>query len=271
MQIIELLEIYWGDFMGLILSLISYFVLYEFDPLKLKENCGKYAFIIYLISVYIIYFLIIILKYLISNRKIKISHSSEMYDEKFDSLVDGKKFYGFLDIEIPNNWVITDCYITLERKTPIYYEDKVLIREDFSEWFSKNVKSEYKMLHWRSPSSNQDRTKINIGENSNRETFSVGKIITGKFGNTEINTFSFDVQQKNPGEIDFNHLGLYEFTIIFHWKRFGRNMISKKIDGYIYSRSTSGIREIWAGVGNYKDDKRVPTPINNESENGQKK
>lgn len=257
--------------MGLILSLISYFIYYKFDFLKLKENHGEYAFIIYLILVYIIFFIIMYLKNLDSNRKIKISHSSEMYDEKFDNLVDGKKFYGFLDIEIPNNWVITDCYITLERKTPIYYEDKVLIQEDFSEWFSKNAKLEYKKLHWRSPSSYQGKTKIDIGENSNREPFSVGKIITGKFGNTEINTFSFDVLQKNPGEIDFNHFGLYEFTIRFHWKKHNREMITKEVNGYIYSQSTNGIKEIWAGIGNYKDDKRVPAPINNESENGQKK
>ena len=267
MRVGAILDIYWGDFVGIILSIISYFILYQIDIFHLRDNCENFAFLIYLIFTYLSYFIILIMHHFCLNRRIRVSHSNEMREEKFDNLTDGKIFYGFLDVEIPDNWVIEDCYVTIERKKPIYYEDKILIKDDFSEWYSKNIKPGYKMLHWRSPSSYQEKTKINIGENSNKEPFSVGKIITGKFVNTEINTFGFDVQQKNPGEIDFNHFGLYEFTLLFHWKRDNRNMISKKVEGYIYSRSIKGLREIWVGIGNYKDDNRVPAPIENKNGN----
>jgi len=239
----------------LILTLLTFLLIKQFNEQTIKES----------IYILLIYFGWIILNYffgkIIILRRIKISHSNEMYEEKIDVLEKGEIFYGFLDVEIPEKWVITDCYVTLERKKPIYYEDRTLIREDHSEWYSEIGKPEYKMLHWRSPLSNQEKTKISIGENTNREAFSVGKIITGKLENVEINTFSFDMHRKKPGEIDFNHFGLYEFTIIFHWKRNNRNMISKKVDGYIYTRSLKGLREIRVGVGNYKDDKRVPAPI----------
>jgi hypothetical protein len=153
----------------------------------------------------------------------------------------------------------------LERVTPIYYEDRILLNEKFSDWFSKNIKPEYKMLHWRSPLSGQEKTKINIGENSNKEPFSVGKIITGKFGEIKINTFCFDVQQKNPAEIVFNQFGLYEFTIMFHWKRFGRDMLPRKVKGYIYSRSTNSVREIFVGVGSYINNEKIPKPLINNA------
>jgi hypothetical protein len=179
-------------------------------------------------------------------------------------LKNGKKFYGFLDVEIPKRWKISDCYVTLESIKPIYYADRILINEDGQRMLSDFMKPEDRLLHWRSSLSYQNKTKLIIGENSNREPFSIGKIVTGEFGDTEINTFNFDVQQNNLNMIDFKQFGLYEFSIKFHWKRYDREMIPKKINGYIYSQYKNGIKKIVVGVGDYKNDENIPKPIEKE-------
>jgi len=263
MQLKELLDRERGNLIILIFSFLAWSVLHWFDIFSLGNRIGEeFAFIIYLIGFYILYLILSFFyeKYAIQNR-IKIKNSKEFYTEKFNDLEDGKKFYGYLTVEIPANWIIANCYVTLERIIPIYQEDNVLLKREISEWYSDQIKPKYKKLRWRSPSSYENSTKINIGENSNKESFSVGKIVTGKFGDTEIKTFDFDVQQINPSSINFMRFGLYEFTIRFHWKRNGREMIPKKIDGYIYSRVKNGLKEIRVGLGDFCDNNKIPKPI----------
>jgi len=247
----------------LIVSFFAWVVFSKFDILSLKVKIGvEFAFVMHLISFYILYLILYYLyqKYAVQNR-INIIKSRKYFDEHFTELLDGRKFYGYLAVEIPSDWIITDCYVTLEHVFPIYYGDKILLDRKTSEWFSSKNKPENKMLRWRSPLSYENKTKINIGENSNKESFSIGKIVTGKFSNLDINTFNFDVPQKTFVAIEFNKFGLYEFSIEFHWKRHGRNMIPKKANGYIYSRSMRGIREIRVGLGDYNNDNDIPKPL----------
>jgi hypothetical protein len=247
----------------LILSLFTWLVLYVFDFLKLKEKYGlEIAFAVYSVAAYLIYIsMCAIYEKFVVPRKIKFVQSKKMFDENIQAPFTGKIFYGYLDVLIPSEWIITDCYITLERVIPVYYEDKVLLDRKISEWFSNEIKPEYKMLHWRSPSSIQNATKINIGENSNRESISIGKITIGKIVDTDIKAFEFDVQKFNPNELNFMQCGLYEFSITFHGKRNGRETISKKVDGYIYSRAENWLREIRVGLGDYHHDADIPKPL----------
>ena len=242
----------------LILTLLAYLLIYKFESQAIIETT-------IILGIYIV---VIILNFfflkLILLRRIKIKESKENYQEDFKVLKKGKKFFGFLDIEIPEHWKISDCYITLESIKPIYYADRILITEDGQKMLSDFMKPEQRLLHWRSSLSYQNKTKLIIGENSNRESFSIGKIVTGEFGDAEINTFNFDVQRNNPNMIDFKQFGLYEFSIKFHWKKHNREMIPKKIDGYIYSQYKNGIKIIRVGVGNYKSNENIPKPIEKE-------
>ena len=257
-----------GAFMSLMLTASALILVRLFDVFCLKQRWGiEIALIINLIGLYFIYFIIVYFyqRYAILGR-INIISSTAYLSESFTDPYVGKRHYGYLEVVIPINWMITDCYVTLERLVPIYFEDRVLIDLEFDEWYSSNVSPEYKLFHWKSPLSYRNGTKIDIGENSNKETFSVGKVITGEIKDTngqmvDISTFEFDTPKNNPRAIHFTQCGLYEISIKFHWRRNGREMIGKKVDGYIYTRAEGGIREIRVGIGDYNDNKNVPKPL----------
>ncbi len=178
----------------------------------------------------------------------------------------GSNFYGLLDVEIPKNWVITDCYITLEKSVMVYNEDRVLLDSKFTTWLASKTKPEYKILRWKSRYSNEQDGKLNIGENSNIESVLVGKIINGslkdpKGKKTEIKTFSFPFCGDHPTMVQFNRLGLRIISLKLHWTRNGRRMITKKFDGYIYCESAGGRSEIFVRPGDYTKDKDIPIPL----------
>lgn len=268
MEFKEIISLERGNLTMLVLTLFAWFVLKWCDVFYLEYWIGvEFAFVVYLIGLYFIYLLFSILyQWFAIQRRIKIIPSKEYYSETFSEPFKGKNFYGFLEVVIPNKWRITNCYVTLDNIVPIYYDDKVYIGKEFHEWLSSNMNPDYKLLLWKSPLSYQYRTKIDIGENSNKEVFSVGKIITGKLTDTngliaDINTFNFCTAKINQDSLDFMKFGLYAFIIKFHWQRGGREMIGKKIDGYIYSRVEGPIQEIRVGVGDYNNDKDVPKPL----------
>lgn len=258
-----------GNLTMLILSIIAWIVLQWFDLFYLNYWLGEgFAFIAYLLSFYLIYLGVSIIYEIgaVQNR-IKITKSKKPHAEsiKGENTV-CKSLYGCLEVEIPKGWIITDCYVTIEKITPIYYKNKVPLPEEFSLWLSNATKPEYKMLHWKSPYSYHNATIINIGEDSNRETFSVGKIVSSKIKEingkiADIITFEFDVAKINQSVLNIMQFGLYEISIKFHWKRNGREMIGKKVDGYIYSRAEGRVKEIRVGVGDYNNDESIPKPL----------
>jgi hypothetical protein len=204
--------------------------------------------------------------------KVKIKPIQGGHTEVMTKPLEGFSYFAMLDVEIPKGWEITDCYVTLEKIIPVYYDDRVLIDEKFSQWFSDRIKPEFKKLRWKNPNSNQGECKINIGEESNRESFFVGKINNGSVKDrngidVRIDNFEFCLCSAKPTQIDFKKRGLYEISLLFHWKRAGRRMLDKKFNGYIYSENSNGVYyKIFVREGNYNKDKDVPKPLLKKAE-----
>ena len=199
--------------------------------------------------------------------RVKIKPTDQVHTEVMPKPLEGFSYLAMLDVEIPKGWEITDCYVTLEKIVPIYYDDKVLIDQKFSQWFSEKIKPEFKKLRWKNPNSNQGECKINIGEESNRESFFVGKLNNGSVKDrngidARIDNFEFCLCSAKPTQIDFKKRGLYEISLLFHWKRNGRRMLDKKFDGYIYSENSNGVYyRIFVRAGDCNKDKDVPEPL----------
>ena len=198
------------------------------------------AFAIYCVGGIAIYVVLQAVLQLFIFTKVKIKSTDQTHTEFMPKPFEGFSYLAMLDVEIPKGWEITDCYVTLEKIIPVYYDDRVLIDREFSEWFSDKIKPEFKKLRWKNPNSDQSECKINIGEESNRESFFVGKLNNGLVKDrngidTRIDNFEFCLCSAKPSQIDFKKRGLYEISLLFHWKRNGRKMLDKKFNGYIYS------------------------------------
>jgi hypothetical protein len=194
--------------------------------------------------------------------RVKIKPSEQSYSEVMPRPLDGFSYFAMLDVEIPTGWEITDCYVTLEKIVPIYYYDKILIDQKFSEWLSDKIKPEFKKLRWKNPNSNQGECKVNIGEDSNKESILVGKVnnAIAKDVNgidVKIDNFEFCLCSSKPTQIDFKNRGLYKISLVFHWKRSGRRMMDKIFNGYIYSDNW----RIFVREGDYSKDKDIPKPL----------
>ena len=107
-------------------------------------------------------------EWLIVPQKIKFSEMQRIHRDLLQSPLKGYKLSGGIDITIPENWNIEDCYVTLEKAVPVYYKDHILIDSDEANLVSSFLEPEFKMLLWKSPFASSD-CKINIGENGNTE------------------------------------------------------------------------------------------------------
>ena len=220
--------------------------------------CWFIGLIIYIFAMFL--WQLIFIKY-----KIKIKPATKLhYDHKKTPIFNGIVNYATLDVEIPNKYEITDCYITLDSVIPIYYEDRVVIDSNFSNWFSEISAPEYKRLVWKTPFSNKD-CKITIGDNSNKESFYVAKINIGSVtvgGKTDnFSNFEFCLCSCKPKQFQMRRLGLYVITLSLDCMRHGRKMITKKFDGYVYSEIKGVQPHLIIGSGNYDEDRDIPKPL----------
>ncbi len=269
MQLSELFDLERGNLMILILSAIVWGLIKINGLFCLVEiNDIENAFAIGLLASYIVYFILLILwqRYCVIGRiKINVT-KNPLVESVAQGKMTGKRFYGSLDVVIPKNWVAEECYVFVDEMKPKYFKNQVALEEQIAEWFAGVTAPEYRMLTWKSMMSERLNTKINIGENSNKETFFIGQVTTGKlfddYGNEgDIDAFEFCHPKKEGEIISHYRSGLYEFSLLFNWKRNGKRMIKKKIKGYIYSSKKEGERKITVGLGDYRNDEAIPEPL----------
>jgi hypothetical protein len=256
----------WEGIKRLIFSLISFALLYVADSrLGLKSLLGEpSALVIYGVATVLLYIPVV---YLAGNRiarKVQIS-SAQPIETEILYLPSGKAvfvYYCGLDIEIPSGWEITDCYVTLERSIPVYYEDRVLLPKDTTEDIFNRIRPIYRVLAWETPLT--PSYKITIGDNSNRETILVGKIKVGKSSpdafKEEIVGFEHCYFGRKQDVFYPTRLGLYKISLVFHWKYRGIKMSDKRFDGYIYSEYQNSIARMRIGRGDHRKDDSIPKP-----------
>lgn len=269
MRLSDLFGRHGGNLMMALLALVAYYLL-EFNGIfGLADLKGRnLAFTVCLIALLVICFLLdwVFQKLFVLGRiKISVTKNPLVKSVSCENLI-GTMSYGCLDVKIPNGWVITDCYVTVEKITPVYFKDQIILDEKTAEWFSDNTKPEYRMLTWQNQLSEQQITKINIGEKSDKETFFVGQVTIGflkdDYGNEfDFEGFEFSLIKSEKTLSRNDRLGLYEISLEFNWMRNGRRMTSIKKDGYIYASIKEGERKIRVGLGDYNKNKDIPKPL----------
>jgi hypothetical protein len=164
----------------LVLTVLAIWFTNYVDVFYLKYWVGEdTALAIYCVMGIVLYVIFQVIFQLVVFARVKIKPTQQVYTEVMSKPLEGFSYLAMLDVEIPKGWEITDCYVTLEKIIPIYYDDGVLVDKKFSQWFSTKIKPEFKKLRWKNPNSNQGECKINVGEESNRESFFVGKLNNG--------------------------------------------------------------------------------------------
>lgn len=269
MRLSELFGKHGGGLMTALLAIAVYYLL-EFNGIfGLADLKGKnFAITVCLLAIPFIYFFLdwAFQKFIVLERiKISETKNSLVKSVSCENLT-GQRFYGYLDVEIPVGWVITDCYITVEKITPVYFEDQIALDEKTAEWFSDKTKPEYRMLTWQNLLKEQQITKKNIGENSNKETFFVGQVTVSVLKDVDGNKFDFNGFEfslaKSEKILSRNDKpGLYEFSLNFNWMHNGRRMKEVEKDGYIYASTKEGEPKIRVGLGDYNKDKDIPKPL----------
>lgn len=245
-----------------IISAFSIVALNYLNLFNLKNCIGEnLALIVYSFIGITIYFVFIVIEEMIVPIRIEIVPMQNHHQEVLPKPWDGHGFYAGFDVVIPRNWELTDCFVTLEKITPIYYADRILLDTKFTEWFSDKTKPEYKSLIWKKPSADY---KVNIGEGdaSNSETVLVAKIVNGIAKDVhnkkvDIRTLDFCLFNTKSTSVSFHPFGLYKIDLILYWRRNGVKG-SKILSGYIYS---DGNYKILARLGDYNKDKDVPKPL----------
>lgn len=282
-----LVELYYAheENLGMILfSLVSYWIVSVFGPFKseLEIILGEDGVsVFYLATVYIAYLLWATVASYLHAKKIKLR--STYYDEASKKPpILGHTYYAGLEVEIPENWEITDCYVTIEKAVLIYGQNHVLMNEKFSTWFADKTKPIFKRLRPKSPYAGQDG-KITIGDNSKKEIFCVGQINMGfstiKSGDRKqeipMRNFEFSLLSIPNTTIKFESFGLYQISLFFHWSSRGRKMPATHFDGYLYSNiepdlSTGRFPVLILGEGDYRKDARIPAPLSEEVKHEEK-
>jgi hypothetical protein len=273
----DLYEGYRGNLMIAVITLIAYAITSGFDVFGWgKEANGNLGNIGYLLISFGIFFALdIVWNLCFIHSRIKVAPKNRFDDGEMMSLGDpwkcGTQYFVGCDIEIPNGWKITDCYVTLDKVMAVYYSDKVLLNPDSATWLSNRTQPEYKLLRWKSPLANQQDCSLTIGKNSNKETFFVSRITIGsindpKGNNADIETFEFWLCSSKETFISFKQPGLYEVWLSFHWSRFNRTMIAKKFKGYLYVEIKNRYPRVIFRSGNYRDDSDVPKPLPQQTE-----
>ena len=211
------------------------------------------------LGVYILYvFGRTIYEWLIVPSKIKFSQMKTVHHEKLEEPIGGDSLSGGIDITIPKDWILIDCYVTLEKVVPIYYQDRILIDDKKSAFHSTLLEPEYKRLRWKSPLAGND-CKINIGENRNTESILIGRTLRGD--KIPLRKFEYCLcSTADPKQFEPKRLGLYEISIILHWYRNGIKR-EKEFDGYIYSEVIDNMSRITVGEGDYNENPYIPKPI----------
>ena len=267
MQFREIIDRERGNIMMSILTVFAILISRKFSFWGLDNYVGEdIAIIICWFIVLILYIIASFLWQLIFIKyKIKIKPATKAhYEHKKTPYFNGIVNYATLDVEIPNKYEITDCFITLDSVIPVYYEDRVLIDSNFSDWFSEISAPEYKRLVWKTPFSTKD-CKITIGDNSNKESFYVAKInfgsITSGKKTEKFSNFEFCLCSSKPDVFEMRRLGLYVITLSLDCIRHGRKMITKKFDGYVYSEIKGVQPHLKIGSGNYDKDRDIPKPL----------
>ncbi len=232
-----------GNVMAFIFSVASYALTSTNDIFRLKVYFGDtWANIIYFgIGFALYYVLVVIYELLFIHSKIKIVPIKEPYQEFFLEPIEGYNIFTGLDVVVPLDWEITDCYVTLDEAVRYFYED--------GSFYRQKAELEYKLLRWKSPLATTKGCNINIGENSNKETISVGKIVG--FTKTKNPIFDFCLCGSNSTHVASHEFGSYAITLTFHWSRNGIRR-KKYYSGYIASNGkyiTIGKKE------DYKNDK----------------
>ncbi len=249
-------------FIMTIISVLSIVALNYYNLFNLRDYVGSdLALAIYGFIGIVIYFISIVIEAMLVPVRIKIIPMQNHHQEVLPKPWDGHGFYTGFDVVIPKTWELTDCFVTLEKITPIYYEDRVLLDTKFTEWLSDKTKPEYKSLCWKKPSAGY---KVNIGEGdaSNSETVLVAKIVKGGAKDVhnkkvDIRTLDFCLFNTKSTTISFHPFGLYKIDLILYWRRNGIKG-SKNLSGYIYS---DGNYKILLRLGDYNKDKDVPKPL----------
>ena len=196
-------------------------------------------------------------------RRIKINPVSETRSEPLLPPVSGTRYFIDLEVETPKGWEITDCYATLDKVVPVFYQDRKLLKPQIAEWLAEITNPKHRRLIWESHYSNNSDCTMNVVDN-NKERFSLACVNIGSFKNKrkkiDVNWLEFRMCGDNPSTIKLRQFGLYKIAVTFHWKRDEKKMISRVFNGYLYSEPRERIPYVILGSGNYAKDKRVPKP-----------
>jgi hypothetical protein len=254
-------------FIMAIIPILSIVALNYYNLLNLKDYFGSdLALAIYGLIGIVIYLISVAIEAILVPIRIKVVPMQNHYHEVLPKPWDGNEFFAGLDVIIPKAWELTDCLVTLEKITPIYYEDRVLLDTKFTKWFSDKTKPEYKSLRWKKPSAGY-RVNIGEGDASNRETVLVVKIVKGivkdvRNKKVDIKTLDFCLFNAKSTSVSFHPFGLYEIDLVLYWRRNGIKG-SKNLSGYIYS---DGNYKTLLRLGDYNKDKDIPKPLLKKSD-----
>lgn len=208
-----------------------------------------------------IYVITLVVEEMLVPTRIQVVPMQQRYHEFLSKPWEGTAVFAGFDIIIPKAWELTDCFVTLEKISPIYYADRVLLDPKFTRWFSDKTEPEYKSLTWKKPSAGY---KVNIGEGdaSNKETILVAKIVKGSARDAHgkkfnIKTLDYSLFNTESTSVSFHQFGLYKINLILYWRRNGIKG-RKNLSGYLYS---DGDHTIILRLGDYNKDKDVPKPL----------
>jgi len=249
----------------IIFTLFAFILMNTFDIFDLKDS--KYwgetgASIVYLLFVFLLYYSWAAVKLFHIREKI---HFHPVYiTETSKKVKRGHTLYTGLEIEIPEGWEITDCYVTIEKMRMVYDKENVLLDPKLSTWLADRKKPEFKRLAWKSPYASLDG-KLTIGDNTNKEIILVGQVSKGYVGTSEnlmeIENFEFALVSTENSKLIFESFGLYTLSMSFHWTQNGKRMIPKPFNGYLYATMRGSFPKLILKEGDYSNDNEIPIGV----------
>jgi hypothetical protein len=248
---------------ALIFSISAFILLNVADRwVGLKASVGDtLALSIYGIFVIFMYIPVAaIYEWMFIGNKIRINTVNTPRSEPLAPPVQGVRFFIDLEVEIPKGWELTECYATLDKVVPVFYQDRKLLEANIAEWFAEKTNPKHRRLLWESRYSNTSDCTVNIVD-SPKERFCIACVNIGSFKNkrkkVDVNWFEFRLCADNPTEFAIRQFGLYKVAVSFHWKRNGKRMIPKRFNGYVYSEPRKTLPYVIVGKGDYKKDKLI--------------
>jgi len=251
--------------MNVLISIITGVLLYFLDFFNLKNTIGyEFALICYTAPSIFVYLLLTFFAEKIKNGKIKITPIS--CTEKTNKNFVGFSYFCGLEIEIPKDWDVTECYAVLEYSNPIYNSDRKYFDKEIREHFNHSDMRN-KRLSWQNPYSSG--CKIDFGEHSkeivNIAQINIGTYIT-KSQNMDIESFEFSFCHTKPSEYPRDIFGLHEVSVSIHWKLDGIKRTPILFNGYLLSKieidNNGGFHpQLILRKGDYREDKEIPSPL----------